>query len=652
MTIYFGGYPSVYNYSQFVEPKSTASIDLQAGAYTFSTQVYWNNGTTGPTEWFNRTVSTVGYIILEGTTWVKLNLYNAFTGLGLDWHLFNISFEIENAGSEYASDSFIPARFDRNLTIIVRDFFGRELHNSTKVILENNTVWNAPLYVYSVKVTNAQTSIYAKFWIWYSNTSAPYQEYLGCGETQEYFLLDHWYLFGVTNYDSTGITGTTVTFVRFIHQASYYIISDGLIEEILNVAIGVQSRQKVITDLLDPSVVTWGYQLPVVPGHITMSNSSLTIPLRYVADGNTIETKSGTYIWFNSSAPSASSVTTRTILIDRFFLTGNVSTAIRVNTSSGINVINASILPSSFSLNGSDYTVWTNHTISITRELWFRFSDSFHYDYYPNGNPLGANAYIATIDLHNPSDLIWSAVGLFIPFENTSSSRIDNRSVKVFDINNTIYLVESVNYAMAKSGCYFLFTTLANDSWRGLRVSYTTVNDNRFPAPPHVIVTKVGDENGMTRQWQSMLWYFATASWTNTYRESYSGPLYIEMQTSIAMDSTQDVIVQTSTGYVVTTAIVSGSTITIPEITLAVGDSISYTILFKSTAGTGGASSWSFAGIPLWVYASIVGIMTFFIACFMKFARKMEKDSAVFLTISVIAWLVDFLLIVSSFVIR
>ena len=124
------------------------------------------------------------------------------------------------------------------------------------------------------------------------------------------------------------------------------------------------------------------------------------------------------------------------------------------------------------------------------------------------------------------------------------------------------------------------------------------------------------------------------------------------MQTNPAMDPTQDVIVQTSTGFVVTTAIISGNTITIPSITLAVGESISYTILFKSAAGEGGSAGWSFAGIPLWVYASIVGIMTFFIACFMKFARKMEKDSAVFLTISVVAFLIVFLLIVSSFVIR
>jgi hypothetical protein len=118
------------------------------------------------------------------------------------------------------------------------------------------------------------------------------------------------------------------------------------------------------------------------------------------------------------------------------------------------------------------------------------------------------------------------------------------------------------------------------------------------------------------------------------------------------MDSTQDVIVQTSTGFVVTTAIISGNTITIPSITLAVGESISYTILFKSSMGAGGAADWSFAGIPIWVYASIVGIMTFFIAIFLKYSRKNDKDGNVILTISIIAWLIDFLLIVSSFVLR
>ena len=121
------------------------------------------------------------------------------------------------------------------------------------------------------------------------------------------------------------------------------------------------------------------------------------------------------------------------------------------------------------------------------------------------------------------------------------------------------------------------------------------------------------------------------------------------------MEPFQEVIVLTSTGATVDTAIVSENTIVIPSITLNPGESVSYRILFKSAAGEGGPSAWAFLNVPLWMIVSIVAVMGFFIAIFLKFAiggRQHDSEGNFFLSVSIICLLIDFLLVVSDIVLK
>ena len=578
---------------------------------------------------------------------VHLNYYNNFTGLGQDPTLFNVSVAVGSGGFNRTTQDITSGLIGQNISVSVRDYFGRVIANETMMINDSETFFDIGLPVYSYRFTNSG-DMYTRLWVWYNLSLPPYRCFVPPHETESFYLYPGVYKFGATVYDANGVTGQTYVWTRTVSDIGYVLLNGATITEILNVANGIQSQQTVLTDLLLPSIIWIGFNMPVVPASIQITNSSTTIPTRIVCEANTIQVKAGNYTYFNSTAPDSTTVTTRTVLYDDFYFTGNYSTHLTINNSDTLAIeYNGTTLPSSITLNGSDYTVDANHTISVTRNLGFRYSEAFSYNFYPSGHPLGAKVYEADVTVHNPSDTVWRSVDVFIPFQN--SSTMDNRSLLVWDLNNSIYLTEGVHYSVSNSGVYLFFPTLSNGTWRGFRIDYTTQNDSRFLAPPHIIVTTVGDGKMMTQQWQSDLWYYSTATWLNTYREAYSGPLYIEMQTSPAMDVDQQVVVLTSAGYVIS-AIVSGNTITIPSITLAVGEQISYTILFKSSMGAGGAADWSFAGIPIWVYASIIGIMTFFIAAFLKFSRKNDKDGNVILTISVIAWLIDFLLIISSFV--
>ena len=435
------------------------------------------------------------------------------------------------------------------------------------------------------------------------------------------------------------------------------MIDGASITEVLTTAEGTLATQRVITSLLTPSLITMGYDLPMVPAMIPWVNRSTTQPCSIVIEFSTLQIRSSTgFVWFNQTGPDPFTLTTRTVLSDDFYFVGVATTAIRINNSvSGICEYNGSTLPPTITLNGSDYTIWSNQTISVSRSLGIRFSMAFSYNFYPSGHPLGAKAFVANIVFGNrdSSEAIWRGIDLFIPREPSSSW--DNRSLRLFDINNSVMLNEGAQYSVSANGIYCFFSSLDNGTYRGFQVSYTATNSSRFLEVPNVIVTQVGDGNTLTVKWQNMLWFYCDVSWRNDFRETYTGPLRFSLNTNPAMDPFQEVIVLTSTGATVDTAIVSENTIVIPSITLNPGESVSYRILFKSAAGEGGPSAWAFLNVPLWMIVSIVAVMGFFIAIFLKFAiggRQHDSEGNFFLSVSIICLLIDFLLVVSDMVLK
>jgi hypothetical protein len=461
--------------------------------------------------------------------------------------------------------------------------------------------------------------------MYYDPAQPPYRCYIPPHETESFYLYPGWYRFAATVYDNNGVTGLTYTWVRTVSDIGYVMLNGATITEVLSTAQGIQAQQKVITDILTPNVIWLGYDLPMVPSHILMTNSSSSLPTRIVVGSNTIQIKSGTHIWFNSTAPKATNVTARSILYDDFNLMGNVSTWLMVNESGGAMVINATVLPSSFSLLGKDYTIWANRTISITRNLGFRYSDAFSYNYYPSGHPLGSMIYEADVAFHNPSDTTWRSIDLFIPFQN--STKLDNESLRVWDLNNSIYLTEGVHYSVSNTGVYMFFPTIGSGTWRGFRVDYSTAN-NSPTEPVHILVTTVGDSTGMTMQWQSSSWYFCKVSWTNNFASAYTGPIYLDFQTTPALDYTQEVIVMTDTGYVITNRIIAGTTIIIPSVSVAVGDQVKYTVLFRSSSAGTAPGELTFAEISIATFCMAVTGVTLiasFIVKIVAFRRKSEK---------------------------
>jgi hypothetical protein len=251
-------------------------------------------------------------------------------------------------------------------------------------------------------------------------------------------------------------------------------------------------------------------------------------------------------------------------------------------------------------LNGGSYTVWSNRTVSVTRDLSWRIVKAFSWSFYT-----ATDYYKSEITFENPTGVQWRNLYIFVPYQN--GSYVDNRSAEVFDMNNSVLLVEGSQYVLSKTGFHMWFSTFANNTQRGFQFSYTMVNDSWLPPIMQITVTTVGNGVNTTVIWHTMTYWYCDVSWTNSYRETYDNAFYMKMATNPYPDMSS-IVILTDTGFLITNAIISGDTIMIPNIRLAVGEAIHYRILFQSAPLDEGMAL-TFGGMSIYLLLGIVIIV-------------------------------------------
>jgi hypothetical protein len=532
---------------------------------------------------------------------VTISLFNAFTGQGFFFEQWKVMYcqgaTWVNTSASTLSVSTFKAEPETYYTIAVLDYFNNVVATESLYTSAKEIYLSIPLSVYSYRFYDG-TDQFVKLWIWYNVSAPPYTEYISPRETSEHFLIAGNYRFAMTTYSDSGITGVTRTWLRTVADAGYVIYSGATIQEVLTTAQGVQATQEVITDILTPDIVWVGNNMPGVPAWIGFTNNMTVVDNRYVLEATSHQTGSGTWLYFNSSEPMR--YTSLTLLNDYFYFTGNVSTALRINyTSNATMVYSVNILSSSISLSGGSYTIWSNRTISVTRDLSWRVTNAFSYNYYTD-----TDYYKAEISVNNPTGVQWRNLYMFVPYLNGSYA--DNRSVKVFDMNNSLYLVEGSQYVLSKTGYHLWFSTFANNTLRGFQFSYTMVNDSWVPPIVQITVTTVGNGVNTTVIWHTMTYWYCDVSWTNSYRETYDNAFYMKMACNPYPDMSS-IVILTDTGFMITNAIISGDTIMIPNVRVPVGAAIHYRILFQSAPLDQGLAL-TFGGISIYVLLGIIAL--------------------------------------------
>jgi hypothetical protein len=413
------------------------------------------------------------------------------------------------------------------------------------------------------------------------------------------------------------------------------ILQGDTISEAIAATNGMRTIVQVIADLVTPDILWIGMNVPGVPAYLMAIPSSVILNNRYLVDASTIQTGIGYLLNFSSPIPG--NVTVSILISDDFKFVGNLSTLIYINTTTATAYTGA-VLPAGVSLSGLSYTIWTNRTISVVRDTHYRWQRSVTTQYFP-----ATDKYETTVSFQNTVGTQWRNITLFIAFQN--GSKVDNRSVRVYDMNNTVDLTEGVHYVLSKTGVHMWFAVWNASLWRGFEITYTTVNETSEPV--HILVNTLGDSTGVSRTWNGGTFYFCNAEWTNDRREAYIGALYITLDLTVSVDPTT-IKVLDKNGSPVISAIISGNTIIIPTITVPVGEKVNYTILFDSAQPTS-PTSVQVMGVPILYLSAAVGVFSFVIgALFISFRKeqRMQQFGRIFIAIAVLMFLLSAVVII------
>lgn len=605
-----------------------ATIFKQASAWTIEGMAPACNYTDNSTETrFEDLFDSITYRVwftapkAYAYTLCHIALYNSFTGEGLFWEQLRViisdgdTYDPSTAQTVSNPDIFLNSK--QNFTLTVADYFGNLVTNYSIYTSAASMDIYLPVPIYSYKFYN-QNPTFALLRVHYNLTGAPYSEFIPPYDSVNRYLKAGTYRFNITFYNATGYAGNTYTWVRTIPSSTFpgagFVILEGdTISEAIAAANGVKAVVLVIADLVTPDIIWVGFNMPQVPAYLMTVPDSVVFNNRYLVDADITQTRTG---WFlNFSTPIPGNVTVSTLISDDFRFVGNLSTQIYVNTTAATVYSNAN-LPAGISLAGGTYTIWTNRTISAVRDTHFRWQRTFTYQYFP-----ATDLYQTELTFQNDVGIQWRNLTMFIPFQNNSN--VNNASVRVYDMNNTVYLGEGVNYVLSDTGIHMWFANWNASLWRGFRVTYTTVNETEYQIPATVLVNQLGDGTTVTMAWGGDSFYYGIATWTNAFREIYDGPLYITLDLTVSIDP-NTVVVLGESGLVVTTAVVYGNTIVIPSIHLDVGSKVVFTILFQSTSAAS-PMDLTFAGIPVMFVAIAIMISAFVIGVTLFMFQKEER---------------------------
>lgn len=571
---------------------------------------------------------------------VHLSLYNSFTGEGFFWEQMKVMIcdggAWDNESAEQLSRPDFDVEPNSEYTLRVLDYFDNDLVDYPFVSSSPSIYLSIPVPVYSWQIfnMNEEPVLVKVFW---NNSGSPMEFFTGPSWIVERFLKGGNYTFGVTFYGTDGVVGDTVYFNRTIPMAglnaSFVYVNGTSLFEIVTAVEGLQSTQLILTYMLSPSLVWIGEMVPQIPSSILSVSSDSYVKTYYMLNVRTVEYGNGTDISYESNVgdaaldPSYSS--------DSLYMSGNYTTEVWVNdTAAGTTLGHYAVVPPVVELAGSDYSVEANGTLSTVRDATYRWYEPLTYAYSPTYESYSVEATIA-----NDQGVDWQNATLFLPFMNNTA--VNNRSVRVWDMNNSAYLTEGVHWVQTAQGVYMWFLRWNDTVCRGFVLSYNSV-DEEFLSPAHVEVATVGDGSSVTTAWQGDTFYFANARWVNDRREAYTGVLYIDLTFSMSVDASTVVVLRVDSMTVVTGVVVVGKTIIIDSVSVPVDGAAEYVILFKNERSSGILSA-EFLGIPVVVLALLVAFASFIpglIFVQIKKSKRMEQLGKTLLGIAVLSVMV------------
>lgn len=411
--IYYNGSATPISFYQ--SPMETVEKLLRDGTYHIIVGFY-DNGTITEGQYFNRTINSSEYLMIEGTTitavyeqvsdvlvyeqlitilvtpgngTIYFRYYDAtgtHPGEGTEWERYLCYVD----GSYHHFDWF-AGPINSTHTLVVRDFFGNELYNSTFSV--DNAIpklITIPINTYSFKVMNSQDYDPVKVKIVYGNSTTDHQFYLGAKEVNEKYFKPGNYTVTLIYHNNSEVSAPVLFYKTITDNATYLNIRGfNNVTELVEGMNGIIYWQNVITTLITPDVVSVGENLPSVP--------------------------------YDGYDP-------------------------------GIELVHPWSIIHGY-LNGTSFT---NETL-------------FYYTYYTS-----QKLYDVTLTVNNTDGLDWTNVTWFIGFPENRS--IAYSTVRVYDLNNDCYLVAGLHYDMTLTGIRMKWDTFNATLTRSFKITMYDAN--------------------------------------------------------------------------------------------------------------------------------------------------------------------------------
>lgn len=459
---------------------------------------------------------------------IHLSLYNAFTGEGFFWELMRVQIcdgaVWDNTTAETVARPDFNVEPDASYTLRVLDYFGNALIDYSFVASAQDVYVSIPVPTYSWQIFNMNDAPILMR-IYWNNSGSPWEFFVGPHWIIERFLKGGEYTFMVTFYNTDGTAGETVYFNRTVPMtglnASFVYVTGTSLYEIISTIEGMMATQAIITSLISPSIVLIYEDLPLAP--VKLKALTLTSPLAidpYLILETTTYQNRTTTAGVNATLwrPYPSVVgATYYVLSDVLSFSGTFASTIYINQTDGTNLYYNTILPATVNLQGQNVTVWANNAFAVSRATVWREITEYTVNYYAT-----EKRYEATLALNNSGGLDFYAPYWFVGFPNMTT--IDTSSVRVFDLDNGIYLSEHTNFEVSSGGIHLTMNQLNASAQRNLRFTYYDLNSTTGLGAPNLVAEAYtqGTLNGISMK-------YTAVQWTNPWGVAYRGEVYITL---------------------------------------------------------------------------------------------------------------------------
>jgi hypothetical protein len=488
-----------------------------AGWTLYSVTPYCNLTDTSTSTYLNSTLDGVTYRVcylvpVTTNTIVYVSMYVSSTGVGLPFETFRLQYCPGLAyNNSSASDLTSPTFWVGygNYTVAVLDYFGNIIETMAFVVNGQYEYVAIPLDVNSFKIFNQQDD-FTKIRIYYANATSPIEFFCAPNEPVETFLRDGNYSVGVTMYNNhTALT--TVWFSPSVNGSEFILIQGNTISQVISDVAGVYSLQTVITTMVTPDVVMVAEDLPSVPDETIIFIHPWSV---IAASVNVNGSGMNETLWLPHQNTTGSYYTVST---DDLYLSGAWPTTIWLNYTNGMSFYHAHNLPSYLALDGGNYTLVTSASVNFTRHTEWREETLFYYTYYTT-----QKKYEVILDINNSMTADWTSVNWLIGLPE--GAIIDMSSVKVYDLDNALYLTAGKNYDVSATGIKMLFTSLNSSSARHMKLTMYDAN-----ASSSTVLAIAYTDSYAQSSYLGKAYFKSTASWTNGQGATYSDEIKVKL---------------------------------------------------------------------------------------------------------------------------